>query len=399
MTFDVIRFRENFPALTASTVYLDTAATALKPAAMISATDDYYGKNTANAYRSLHQPAQQATQKIEQTRQLIAQLINASDADQIIWTKGTTESINLVAQTYAKMHLKPGDEIIVSELEHHSNLVPWLILAEQTGAKIIKWPLNQACQLDKQTFQQLLTAKTRVVAMTQMSNVTGYQPHLAEIVRLTHQHEAIIVVDGAQGIVHAPIDVTTLGIDFYAFSAHKLYGPTGLGILYVKPSHLTQMPVWQGGGKMLKTVSFEGFEPQPLPAKLEAGTPNIAAILGFHATLNWLKEWDRSAAEQHALALAQLAEDKLIQFRGFQSYRDPDSPILSFNLDQIHHSDIAILLAEQHIAIRTGELCAQPLIKKLACTGVIRAAFAPYNTQQDVEQFIEAMAYAIDILS
>lgn len=398
MMFDAIRFRDDFPALSTGQVYLDSAATALKPQPMITATSDYYRQDTANAYRSLYQQAQRTTQQIETTRQRVAELIHATSPQQIIWTKGATESVNLVAQSYARHTLKAGDEIIVSELEHHSNLIPWLIVAEQTGAKVIKWALNDNHQLDIAGLKQCISDKTQIVAVTQMSNVTGYQPDLAEIVKIVHANKAVIVVDGAQGILHSPIDVASLDIDFYLFSAHKLYGPTGLGALYVKADKLSQLAVWHGGGKMLKTASFSGFEPQLAPEKFEAGTPNIAAIIGFGATLNWLKQWDRLAAEAYTLSLAQQAEQELQSISGFISYRATTSPILSFNIEHIHHSDMAVLLAEQKVAVRTGELCAQPLMRRLNCSGVIRAAFAPYNNQQDVLRLVNAVHTALDIL-
>lgn len=398
MMFDATKFRADFPALGTGQIYFDTAATALKPQPMITATADYYSQYTANAYRSLHHQAQRTSQNIEATRQMVAEFIHAASAQQIIWTKGATESVNLVAQSYARHKLKAGDEIIVSELEHHSNLIPWLIVAEQTGAKVIKWAVNTDHQLDIVGLKQCITHKTKIVAVTQMSNVSGYQPDLVEIVQLVHENNAIIVVDGAQGVIHSPIDVTTLDIDFYLFSAHKFYGPTGLGVLYVKSDLLSQLAVWHGGGKMLKSASFNDFIPQSAPEKFEAGTLNIADIIGFGATLNWLKQWDLLAAESYTLSLIQQVEQDLKSITGFISYRATNSPLLSFNIENIHHSDIAVLLAEQNVAVRTGELCAQPLMKRLNCTGVIRASFAPYNNQQDILQLVNAIHNALDIL-
>lgn len=385
-------FRADFPALD-NNVYLDSAATALKPQTMINATVEYYAHHTATAQRSLHQDALKVTAAIDEARQSVADFIHSQSSHEIIWTRGTTESINIIAQSYARPLLQVNDEIIVSELEHHSNLLPWLIVAKQTGAKLIKW------SAEVNELSSLLSSRTKIVAITQMSNVTGFCPDLAKISQLVHRYNAILVVDGAQGVVHQPIDVTALNIDFYAFSAHKLYGPTGLGILYGKQHLLEQMDVWQGGGKMLKNASFLGFEVEELPYKFEAGTQNIAGILGFQATLSWLKKWDEAQLDCYLKQLVNYAESKLAQLKHIQFYQVKNSPIISFTIENIHHNDIAILLSEQNIAIRTGELCAKPLMDKLGCHGVIRISLMPYNNQQDIDSFISALQNAIELLT
>lgn len=385
-------FRADFPALD-NNVYLDSAATALKPQTMINATVEYYAHHTATAQRSLHQDALKVTAAIDEARQSVADFIHSQSSHEIIWTRGTTESINIIAQSYARPLLQVNDEIIVSELEHHSNLLPWLIVAKQTGAKLIKW------SAEVNELSSLLSSRTKIVAITQMSNVTGFCPDLAKISQLAHQYNAILVVDGAQGVVHQPIDVTALNIDFYAFSAHKLYGPTGLGVLYGKQHLLEQMDVWQGGGKMLKNASFLGFEVEELPYKFEAGTQNIAGILGFQATLLWLKKWDEAQLDCYLKQLVNYAESKLAQLKHIQFYQVKNSPIISFTIENIHHNDIAILLSEQNIAIRTGELCAKPLMDKLGCHGVIRISLMPYNNQQDIDSFISALQNAIELLT
>ncbi|QIQ20272.1 cysteine desulfurase CsdA [Zophobihabitans entericus] len=397
--FEPVGFRQAFPALQQPTVYLDSASTALKPQTMIEAITAYYATNTATAYRSLHPQAQETTRALEQARLQVADLLHASSFQQIVWTKGVTESLNLIAQSYARSTLQAGDEIIVSELEHHSNLIPWLIVAQQTGAKVIKWQVDSTGSLSLHDYQQCLSTKTKIVAISQMSNVTGYAVDIEKVIKLAHKHSAVVVVDAAQGIVHHPLNVTELDIDFYAFSAHKLYGPTGLGVLYAKTELLAQMPVWHGGGKMLKTASFAGFEALPAPQKFEAGTPDIAGIIGFNAVLDWYQTIDWQQAEQYTCHLAELAEQRLSQMSGFTSYRAKQSTILSFTIKDIHHSDLALLLAEQHIAIRTGELCAQPLIKALGVSGVIRASFMPYNNASDVELFVTALQNALVILT
>lgn len=385
-------FRADFPALD-NNVYLDSAATALKPQTMINATVEYYAHHTATAQRSLHQDALKVTAAIDEARQSVADFIHSQSSHEIIWTRGTTESINIIAQSYARPLLQVNDEIIVSELEHHSNLLPWLIVAKQTGAKLIKW------SAEVNELSSLLSSRTKIVAITQMSNVTGFCPDLAKISQLVHRYNAILVVDGAQGVVHQPIDVTALNIDFYAFSAHKLYGPTGLGILYGKQHLLEQMDVWQGGGKMLKNASFLGFEVEELPYKFEAGTQNIAGILGFQATLSWLKKWDEAQLDCYLKQLINYAESKLAQLKHIQFYQVKNSPIISFTIENIHHNDIAILLSEQNIAIRTGELCAKPLMDKLGCHGVMRISLMPYNNQQDIDSFISALQNAIELLT
>ncbi|MCO6538853.1 MAG: cysteine desulfurase CsdA [Gilliamella sp.] len=386
------QFRANFPALNSESVYLDSAATALKPLSMIDATLVYYAQNTATAKRSLYQDALQVTAKIDKARQNVADLVHANSSAEIIWTRGATESINLIAQSYARSLLQPNDEIIVSELEHHSNLLPWLIVAKQTGAKVVKW------SSDVNELSSLMSAKTKIVAVTQMSNVTGFCPDLATISNIVHQYDAVLVVDGAQGVVHHAINVNQLDIDFYAFSTHKLYGPTGLGVLYGKKALLELMSVWHGGGKMLKSASFDDFIQEDLPYKFEAGTPNIAGIVGFNSVLEWLKSWDNKQAENYTKQLAYYAKSQLNQFADIQFYSVDDSPIITFNINNIHHNDIAILLSEQNIAIRTGELCAQPLMNKLGCHGAVRVSLMPYNNQQDVEKFISVLQNVIEIL-
>ncbi|NUE96560.1 cysteine desulfurase CsdA [Gilliamella sp. ESL0232] len=386
------QFRASFPALNSESVYLDSAATALKPLAMIDATLAYYAQNTATAKRSLYQDALQVTAKIDKARQNVADLVHANSSAEIIWTRGATESINLIAQSYARSLLQPNDEIIVSELEHHSNLLPWLIVAKQTGAKVVKW------SSDVNELLSLMSAKTKIVAVTQMSNVTGFCPDLATISNIVHQYDAVLVVDGAQGVVHHAINVNQLDIDFYAFSTHKLYGPTGLGVLYGKKALLELMSVWHGGGKMLKSASFDDFIQEDLPYKFEAGTPNIAGIVGFNSVLEWLKSWDNKQAENYTKQLAYYAKSQLNQFADIQFYSVDDSPIITFNINNIHHNDIAILLSEQNIAIRTGELCAQPLMNKLGCHGAVRVSLMPYNNQQDVDKFISVLQNVIEIL-
>ncbi|GAA5115191.1 cysteine desulfurase CsdA [Orbus sasakiae] len=398
MNFDSQTFRAQFPALQAESVYLDSASTALKPQIMIDATSRYYQYNTSTILRSKHSQALALTEQFEHARALTAKLIHAQHPQDIVWTKGATEAINLVAQGYARSQLVAADEIIVSEQEHHSNLIPWLQVAKQIGAKIIKWPIENDGSLSIERLLTLITSKTRIITVTQMSNVTGFMPDIAEISHIAHQHNAVIVVDGAQGIVHQPLDVQKYDIDFYAFSAHKLYGPTGLGILYGKSHLLTQMDCWQGGGKMLKNATFSNFSVADLPYKFEAGTPNIAAIIGFCAILEWLNTFNLTLAEHYTQQLVNETKAKLELMTEITVISVENSPLLTFTSPTIHHDDIAILLSQQDIAIRNGELCAQPFIEALQCQGVIRASFMPYNNQHDADKLINALQNAIDIL-
>ncbi|AGB83755.1 cysteine desulfurase, catalytic subunit CsdA [Serratia sp. FGI94] len=397
-SFNPSVFRRQFPAVAQPGVYLDSAATALKPQAVITATQQFYSSDAATVHRSQHKAAQDLTARFEQTRHQAAALINAA-AEEIVWTRGTTEAINLVAQSYARPRLQPGDEIIVSEAEHHANLIPWLMVAQQTGARVIKLPLGTDRLPDLTQLPALLTAQTRLLALGQMSNVTGGCPELAQAIALAHGVGAKVMIDGAQGIVHCPADVRRLNIDFYAFSGHKLYGPTGIGVLYGKSELLAQMAPWQGGGKMLTQASFDGFIAQKPPYCFEAGTPNIAGVLGLGAALSWLEEQDLPAAEAYARQLTDDAEHRLAQLTGFRSFRCSGSSLLAFDIAGIHHSDIVTLLAEQGIALRAGQHCAQPLMAALGVSGTLRASFAPYNTPEDVDRLVDAMVNAVDLLA
>ncbi|MDX7998778.1 cysteine desulfurase CsdA [Xenorhabdus sp. Reich] len=396
--FDSEKFRLQFPALQQPTIFLDSAATALKPNCMIEATGHYYQNHSATVHRSQHSTAQAITARYEQARSLAAELINAPLPEDIIWTKGTTEAINLSAQSYFRPRLSVGDEIIVSEQEHHSNLLPWLILAEQTGARIVKWPMGHQRQPEIDTLAGLLNEKSRLVAISQMSNVTGATVNLSQVTKLAHQYDCRVLVDGAQGIVHSPIDVQQLDIDFYAFSAHKLYGPNGLGLLYGKTELLNAMSPWHGGGKMLTQVSFDGFIPEAVPYRFEAGTPNVAGVVSFASTLEWLKTIDIQLAESHAIALTDYAEQQLSTLPGFISYRVAGSSLLAFNITGIHHSDLATLIAEQNISLRSGQHCAQPLLDALGISGCLRASFMPYNNQQDADRLVNAVKFALSLL-
>ena len=395
--FNPAHFRAQFPALADAGVYLDSAATALKPLAVIDASDQFYSLSAGNVHRSQFAAAQRLTERYEAARERVASWLNASSGKDIVWTRGTTEAINMVAQSYVRPRLHPGDEIIVSEAEHHANLVPWLMVAEQTGARVVKLPLGADRLPDITQLPSLISPRSRVLAIGQMSNVTG-GPDLRLAIDFAHQAGMIVMVDGAQGAVHFPADVQALDIDFYAFSAHKLYGPTGIGALYGKSELLAEMSPWLGGGKMITEVSFDGFKTQPAPWRLEAGTPNVAGVIGLSAALEWLQEIDLTQAESWSRSLATLAEDELAKRPGFRSFRCQDSSLLAFDFEGVHHSDMVTLLAESGIALRAGQHCAQPLLAALGVSGTLRASFAPYNTQDDVYALVHAIDRALEIL-
>lgn len=396
--FNPAHFRAQFPALADAGVYLDSAATALKPQAVIDATAKFYSLSAGNVHRSQFVEARRLTARYEEARERVAALINAPGGQDIVWTRGTTEAINMVAQCYARPRLQPGDEIIVSEAEHHANLVPWLMVAEQTGARVVKLPLNASRLPDVELLSSLITPRSRILALGQMSNVTGGCPDLARAISLAHAADIVVMVDGAQGVVHFPADVRQLDIDFYAFSGHKLYGPNGIGALYGKRELLEQMTPWMGGGKMITEVTFDGFKTQPVPYRLEAGTPNVAGVIGLSAALEWLEETDVAQAESYSRSLATLAEEELAKRAGFRSFRCQDSSLLAFDFAGIHHSDMATLLAEYGIALRAGQHCAQPLLAALGVSGTLRASFAPYNTRADVTALVDAVDRALALL-
>lgn len=397
--FSPTAFRAQFPALSDAGVYLDSAATALKPQAVIDATSQFYSLSAGTVHRSQFKSARDLTEKYEQARGRVAKWLHAGDDRQIVWTRGTTEAINLVAHSWLAPRLQPGDEIVVSEAEHHANLVPWLKVAQAAGAKVVKWPIGADRLPDIRLLPDLLNARTKLLAIGQMSNVTGGCPDLAQAITLAHHVGAKVMVDGAQGVVHAPPSVQALDIDFYAFSAHKLYGPMGIGALYGKAELLEEMDAWQGGGKMLTHVDFNGFTQQAVPWRFEAGTPNVAGVVGLSAALEWLSHHHAEKAEMWSQQLASLAEEQLGEIPGFRSFRCGNASLLAFDIADIHHSDIVTLLAEQDIALRAGQHCAQPLMAALGVSGTLRVSFAPYNNLQDVDALVRAMHHAVDLLS
>jgi cysteine sulfinate desulfinase len=402
--FDVQAVAAQFPALLQQVndqrlVYLDSAATTQKPRCVIDAISDYYSHQNANVHRGSHSLTAKATSQFESARQTVADFLGASTSKEIVWTRGATEALNLIAQTYARNTLKPGDEILISEMEHHANIVPWQIVAEQTGAKVVKVPMTSECSFDLEACKSLLCSQTKIVALAHITNVTGTRQPIEQVIELAHQIGAIVVVDGAQGIVHEQVNVTSLNADFYVFSGHKLYAPAGIGVLYGKLELLETMPPWHGGGKMVEKVSFEGTTYSELPGKFEAGTPNVAGAIALETAINWYQSFDQLELEAHIHQLVSEAYTRLnaledIEILGYQ----PGASVLSFVMDGVHHQDIATLLDQQGIAVRAGHHCAHPLMDALGVKGTVRASFAIYNTMEDVERFITAVEKAVDML-
>ncbi|MCL9782211.1 cysteine desulfurase CsdA [Vibrio sp. S4M6] len=404
MRFDVNEIRAQFPALKQLVngqplVYLDSTATTQKPQVVIDTISHYYQQQNANVHRGSHSLTANATNQFESARQTVADFIGAESNKEIIWTRGATEALNLIAQTYARSVLSENDEILVSEMEHHANIVPWQIVAEQTGAKIVKIPMTQNFTLSLEALEEKLSQRTKIVALTQMSNVHGHKPALKSFIDSAHQAGATVVVDGAQGVVHEKVQVTELDADFYVFSGHKLYAPTGIGVLYGKYELLDAMPPWHGGGKMVEKVSFSGTSYSSVPGKFEAGTPNTAGAIALAEAVKWYSQYTLQDKEQHLRLLQSTTYDSLSRMEdvsviGYQA----NSNIISFTVDGVHHQDIATLLDKQGIAVRSGHHCAHPFMEAANIVGTVRVSFGIYNTLEDVERFIDALEKAMDML-
>ncbi|MES2820753.1 MAG: cysteine desulfurase [Pseudomonadota bacterium] len=398
-TFDAERVRRDFPILHQQVnghplVYLDNAATTQKPEAVIQAIVDYYRQDNSNVHRGAHALAERATEKFEAARGKVAGLLNAAHSRQVIWTRGTTEGINLVAASWGRSQLKPGDRILVSAMEHHSNIVPWQMVAAETGARVEAIPVDASGTLDMTALAALLDDRVRMVACGHVSNALGSINPVEAIVRLAHAAGALCLIDGAQAISHWPVDVQALDCDFYVFSAHKLFGPTGLGVLYGKAELLESMPPYQGGGEMIESVSFAGTTYNQLPYKFEAGTPDIAGAIGLGAAVDYLQGLDRDAAAAHEQALLAYAEERAratpgMTLVGTAAHR---TAVLSFLLEGAHPHDVGMLLDQQGVAVRTGNHCAQPIMAQFGIPGTVRASFSFYNTFADVDRLFEALA-------
>ena len=396
--FDAERLRGEFPILAQQVngkplVYLDNAATTQKPVAVIEAIASYYREINSNVHRGAHALSDRATGAFEGARDAVCRFINAPSREQVIWTRGTTESINLVAATFAKSRLRAGDEILVSGMAHHSNIVPWQLAAQAAGATVVPIPVTEDARLDLDAFARLLGERTRLVALEHVSNAMGTVHPVAQIIRAAHAAGVPVLLDGAQAVGHMPVDVQALDADFYAFSGHKMFGPTGIGVLYGKREWLESMPPYQGGGEMIETVSFAGTRYAALPYRFEAGTPHIAGAVGLGAAIDWLAGIDRAAATAHEAALLAHALELAHELPGFRLVGSaPDKvAVLSFLLAGGHPQDVGTLLDQQGVAVRTGHHCAQPVMARFGVPGTIRASFSLYNTHAEVEALFAAL--------
>ncbi len=397
-TLDVEVCRRDFPILATEVrgrplVYLDNAASSQKPRQVIAAIETYYREKHANVHRGVHHLAQLATDAYEGARDTVARHLGARDRREVVFVRGTTEAINLVAQSFARPRLGAGDEILLTQLEHHSNIVPWQLVAQQTGARIVVAPLDATGQLDLEQFEARLSPQTRIVGLAHVSNALGTVLPVAEVCELARQRGAVTVVDGAQAAPHLQLDVAGLGCDFYAVSAHKAYGPTGIGALWGRGELLAAMPPYQGGGEMIRTVSFEGTDFAEAPARFEAGTPNIAGAVGMAAAFDYLDALGLEAIANHEHDLLEYATRQVAAIEGVQLVGTAanKASVLSFLLDGVHAHDVGTILDTEGVAVRVGHHCAQPLMDSLGIAATARASFALYNTRQEIDALVAGL--------
>lgn len=392
--FDPYAVREQFPIFEAhrGLVYLDTAASAQKPRAVIDRVTRFYADENANVHRGVYALSAEATARYDEARAAVARFLGAASPNEVVFTRGTTESLNLVAQSWGSF-LGAGDEIVLTGMEHHSNIVPWQLLAERSGAVIRVVPVTDEGELDLAAYEALLSDRTRIVAVTHLSNVLGTVNPVRRLADLAHDAGAVVVVDGAQSAAHVHVNVDWLGCDFFAFSAHKLYGPTGIGVLWGREALLDRMPVWQGGGGMIASVRFEGTTFAPLPQKFEAGTPHIAGAVGLHAAIDWLGGLGADALVAHEDALLAYATERLRALPGTRVFGEScrKASVLAFALEGVHPHDVGTILDEHQVCIRAGHHCAAPLMARYGVAAMARASFGPYNTREDVDAFLGAL--------
>lgn len=400
MTLNVDQVRKDFPILDRETangkrvIYLDSTATSQKPVQVIEAMNDYYRRSNANIHRGVHTLAEEATTMYEGARERIAKFINASSAREIIYTRNTTESINLVAYSWARANLKAGDLVVLTEMEHHSNLVPWHMLQAERGIELDFIPVTEEGLLDLEAYKTLLNRTPKLVSFTHMSNVLGTINPAAEIIKLAHTVGAVVLVDGAQSVPHLAVDVLALDADFYAFSAHKMCGPTGIGILYGKSAFLEAMPPFLGGGDMIKEVKLRSFRPNTLPHKFEAGTPAIAEAVGFGAAVDYLTQVGMKDIAAHEHEITEYALDRLEEIPGVKLFgpsADKKGGVAAFTLEGVHPHDVAQILDQDGIAVRAGHHCAQPLHEKFGIPATSRASFYLYSTKEEVDMLVKGL--------
>ena len=402
-SFDVDRLRQDFPILRQTVhgkplVYLDNAATSQKPQCVIDSEAHYYRELNANVHRGVHALSQRATDAFEAARDAVQRFIHAARREEIVFVRGATEAINLVASSFGQ-RLKPGDEILITEMEHHSNIVPWQLLCERSGAVLRVAPFDARGELREDEFASLLGPATRIVAITQLSNALGTINPVQQLIAQAHAAGAVVLVDGAQAVAHLPVDVQALDCDFYVFSGHKLYGPTGIGVLYGKAALLEAMPPWQGGGDMIREVTFTRTSYNELPYKFEAGTPNIAGAIGLGAALDYLQSLDISAIAAHEQALLAYATGQVASIAGLQLVGTArhKASVLSFTLAGVHPHDVGTVLDSEGVAVRTGHHCAMPVMAHFGLPATVRASFSLYNTFDEVDALLRAIRRAQEV--
>ena len=405
-SFDPLKYRTDFPVLDQQVhgkplIYFDNAATTQKPRQVIQAIAHYYENDNANVHRAIHTLGERATMLYEEARQKIADFINAPAARQIVFTRGTTESINLVAASWGEAFIKEGDEIIVSEMEHHSNLIPWQLLAKKVGAKLRFLPFDENGMIDFSVFEKIFSERTKFVALTYMSNVFGTINPVKKIIALAHEHDVPVLLDGAQSVPHLPTDVQQLDCDFLAFSGHKMLGPTGIGALYAKEKYLQEMPPYQGGGEMIQSVWLDRATWNEIPYKFEAGTPNIAGAIGLGAAIDYLQNIGMENITLYEQELTTYALQKMHEIEELTIYGNAPErgAVISFNLGEVHPHDLSHFLDQQGIAVRAGHHCAQPIMRKLNIAATTRASFYLYNTKQEIDFFAEQLKEAVKFFS
>lgn len=397
-SFDAERVRGDFPALHQEVhgqplVYLDSAATTLKPQVVIDAVDEVYARDCANIHRAVHLLSQRATARFEGAREKVRAFLNARKTSEIVFTRGTTESINLVAQSFGRPRLGEGDEVLVTELEHHSNIVPWQLLCQQTGAKLVVVPITDRGEVLLEAFETKLSKRTKIVAFAHVSNALGTVLPASEIIAMAHASGAVTVLDGAQAVSHVEADMQALDCDFYAFSGHKLYGPTGIGVLYGKERLLEEMPPYQGGGDMIRSVTFEETIYNELPYKFEAGTPNIAGAIGLGAAVDYYSSFDLPAVHAYEADVLRYATDALQTVPGLRLIGTAPGKVsaLSFLMDAAHPHDIGTIVDAEGVAVRTGHHCAQPVMEHFGVAATARASLGMYNTKADIDALVRAL--------
>ncbi|QOC21705.1 cysteine desulfurase [Wenzhouxiangella sp. AB-CW3] len=403
---DVHALREQFPVLAREVhgkplVYLDNAATAQRPLKVIEAMDGFYRRYNANVHRGVHQLSVEASEQFEQSRAAVARLLNAGSDREIVFTRGTTEAVNLVANSYVRPRLKPGDEILITHMEHHSNIVPWQMLCEQTGAVLKVAPINERGELLIDEFESLISERTCIIGVVHVSNALGTVNPVAEICAMAKKHGVPVLVDGAQATPHEKVDVQTLGCDFYCVSAHKMYGPTGIGALWAREDLLEAMPPWQGGGEMIQRVSFNGTTYNDIPHKFEAGTPNISGAIGFGAAVEFIEEIGIERIADHEMRLLDHATQEMSKIEGLTIIGQAEykGPVVAFTVDGAHPNDIGTIIDHHGVAIRTGHHCAMPVMEFFDVPATARLSFAVYNLHSEIDVFLEGLEQAQAMLA